>query len=143
MKLIFVMILVLGIMAYSANGQIKGRKFADSAMVYKGFGMGGTTASLHNYSKAVDTMGSVIKSPLSNQYLDTLNLLLNSVKPKRHFQQKIGPSYYAAFSKDRQLHRIAVIEGFGIIDLTSNLEYSLRGTPFIRIFNRLIEDNYR
>jgi hypothetical protein len=40
MKLIFVMILVLGIMAYSANGQIKGRKFADSAMVYKGFGMG-------------------------------------------------------------------------------------------------------
>lgn len=116
------MFLVVGVFAYSANGQTKGRKFADSAMVYKGFSIGGTTANIHNYSKAVDTMDTVIKSQLSNKYLDTLNLLLNSVKPKRHFQQKIGPSYYAAFSRDRRLHRIAIIKGFGIIDLTSNLE---------------------
>src|ERR1700676_176463 len=91
--------------------------FADAAFIYKGFGSGGTTASLWFYSKAVDTARNVTRSQLSTWLLDTLNFLVGHVKSSRHFQQKVGPSFYASIIKTSKERRIAIVPEWAIIDL--------------------------
>ncbi len=117
--------------------------FADTAFIYKGFGSGGTTASLWFYSKAVDTVRMVTRSQLSTRLLDTLNFLFGHVKSKRHFQQKVGPSFYAAIIKNDKERRIAVVPGWAIIDLANKRQYVFRDTPYIGMYNRFVDENYR
>ncbi|MGO6841550.1 hypothetical protein ACCS87_36515, partial [Rhizobium ruizarguesonis] len=74
--------------------------FADTIFIYKGYALGGSTASLKYRSKAIDTTRYVGRIQLDRQDVDTLNFLIGQVKSKRHFQQKIGPSYYASIIKN-------------------------------------------
>ena len=91
----YILSLILTITTISCFCQVEQNKFADSVIIYIGFYSGGTTADLRWNSDAVDTMKTVIKTKLSKNYLDTLNFLIEQIKPHRHHQQKVGPSNYA------------------------------------------------
>ena len=117
--------------------------FADTLFIYKGFGRGGTTASLWFYSKAVDTISTISKTQLNASSVDTLNYLITKVKSKRHFQQKVGPSFYASITRDGKERRIAVVPNWGIIDLANKRQYVFRDTPYSAIYNRFVDESYR
>jgi hypothetical protein len=123
--------------------QQTGKSFADTAFIYKGFGSGGTTANLRFHSKAIDTIRNVAKIQLNGPSLDTLNFLIAHVKSERHFQQKVGPSFYASIIKDAQERRIAVVPNWAIIDLKNKRQYVFRDTPYAGIYYRFMEKNYR
>ena len=105
--------------------------------------MGGSTASLWFFSRYVDTVRNVVKSQLPAPYLDTLNFLMGQVRSSRHFQQKIGPSYYAVVIKDGQERRMAMVPGWAIIDLSKKRQYVFRHTPYFELYERFLEKNYR
>ena len=88
-------------------------------------------------------MKHVNKIPLNNYDLDTLNFLLAQVTSKRHFQQKVGSSFYARLIKDGKESRLAVVPGWAIIDLTHNRQYIFRNTVYADIYNRLVNKLYR
>ena len=134
--------LFFGMTTICSFGQQTDKTFADTVFIFKGFGSGGTTASLWFYSKAVDTMSNVARIQLNTQYLDTLNFLVGQVKPKKHFQQKVGPSFYASITKNSQERRIAIVPGWGIIDLRNKKQYAFRDTPYSEIYNRFVDKNY-
>ena len=138
-KMKFWFLLFFGTTAIYSFGQQTDRSFADIVVIFKGLGSGGSTASLWFYSKAADTMSSVSRVQLSTQYLDTLIFLVAQVKPKRHFQQKVGSSFYASIIKDGQERRIAIVPGWGIIDLKKKKQYAFRGTPYFEIYNRFVD----
>jgi hypothetical protein len=131
---------IAGLCSYS---QQVDKSFADTGFIYKGFGSGGTTANLWFYSKAVDTIPSVTKFKLNAQALDTLNFLIGHIKSKRHFQQKIGRSFYAIIIKEGQERRIAIVPNWAIIDLQNKRQYVFRSTPYFEIYNRFVDENYR
>lgn len=116
---------------------------ADTAYIYKGFKQGGSTNSISNHSHKLDTMANVQKVMLTKEALDTLNFLLGQARPKKHFQQKIGPSFYAEIVKNGSKHRIAIISEWAIIDLTTKRQYVFRDTPYADIFNRFVNAQYR
>jgi hypothetical protein len=118
------------------------QKFADSAIVFKGYGYGGSTANLKWNSRAVDTIRTVTKVELQKEYLDTLNYLIQKVKAQRHNQQKVGPSFYASIYIKGQERRIAIVPRFGIIDLNNKKQFIFRNTPYSKIFDRFVEKNY-
>ena len=115
----------------------------DSVFIYQGFYSGGTTADLNWNSIAVDTMKRITKIKMEKIDVDSLNLLIESVNKKKHHQQKVGPSYYAAFYSEGKLHRVSVIPHCCLIDLTVKREYRFRNTDYMKIFDRIIEKNYR
>jgi hypothetical protein len=141
MKISFLLLLTMT--SFCLYGQHTANSFADTAYIYKGFGAGGTTANLRYYSKAVDTMQKVSKLQLDALSLDSLNYLIRQVQPKRHFQQKIGTSYYATVIKNRQWHRLAIVPNWGIIDLTNNRQYVFKLTPYAEIYQRFVNKIYR
>ncbi|WP_041257671.1 hypothetical protein [Fibrella aestuarina] len=127
----------------TAKSQQADKGFADAVFIYKGYALGGSTASLKHHSKAVDTIRHVSKIQLDRQDVDTLKFLIGQVKSKRHFQQKIGPSYYARIIKNGQERRIALVPGWAVIDLQNMRQYVFRDTPYGELYNRFIEKNYR
>ena len=116
--------------------------FADAAYIFKGLNYGGSTASLWYYSKAVDTAQNVTKIQLNKNWLDTLNYLVSQVKSKKHYQQKVGPSFYASIIKDGQERRLAIVAGWAIIDLRNKRQYVFRDTPYFEIYRRFVDRNY-
>jgi hypothetical protein len=139
----FYSFLLLTVMSFCSFAQQADKPFADTAFVYKGFGSGGTTANLGYYSKAVDTMQNVTRNQLDAPSLDTLNFLVRHVKSNRHFQQKVGRSYYLSIINDGQERRIAVIPDWAIIDLENKRQYVFRNTPYAEVYNRFVERNVR
>ena len=139
----FLFLLLFTAITVCSYSQLAGNSFADTAFIYKGFGSGGTTANLWFYSKAVDTIQSVTKSQLDTEYLDTLNYLIEHVKSKRHFQQKIGPSFYASIIKDGRERRIAIVPNWAIIDLENKRQFVFRGTPYFEIYYRFVDEEFR
>lgn len=140
MKFWFLLCTMASFCSYS---QQTNKTFADTIFIYKGFSSGGTTANLWFYSKAVDTNRNVTKIQLNAQSLDTLNFLIGHVKSKRHFQQKVGRSFYASIIKDRHERRIAIVPNWAIIDLDNKRQYVFRDTPYAEIYNRFVDKNYR
>ena len=117
--------------------------FADSAIAFKSFYKGGSTANLHYYSNALDTMNRIPQIAITSFDLDTLNFLIKNVNSKKHHQRKVGPCYYSYVYNKGKLHKVAVIPDYGFIDLSTNLEYDLRNTKYTQALNRLISRNYR
>jgi len=117
--------------------------FADTIFIYKGFGVGGTTASLWYYSHAVDTMHNVSKVQLSKKYVDTLNYLLAHVTSKKHFQQKVGPSFYASVVKNGDERRIALLPKWAVIDLSKKRQYVFKDSSYEAMYQRLIDANFQ
>ena len=117
-------------------------KFADSVIIYKGLYSGGTTANLRYLSIAADTMTNVTKVVLRMETVDSLNLLLKGIKVKKHFQQKIGPSYYAVVHRNDKEYKFAIIPNFALIDLTNSKQYNL--SPKLKsLITEIINKNYR
>ena len=114
----------------------------DSAIVYKGFGIGGTTSNLSWNSNMLDT-SNYARERLSLAYLDTLKLFMTSINSSKHYQQKVGPSYYGVLYSNNQKHRLAFVPDFGIIDLSTKRQYVLRDTQFENTFERFIKYNCR
>ena len=139
----FWFLLLFTMLSFCSLSQQTGKTFADTAFIYKGFGSGGTTANLWFYSKAIDTIQNVTKIQLNIQFLDTLNFLIGQAKSKRHFQQKVGRSFYASIIKDGQERRIAIVPNWAIIDLQNKRQYVFRDTPYFEIYNRFVDKNYR
>ena len=139
----YILSLILTITTISCFCQVEQNKFADSVIIYIGFYSGGTTADLRWNSDAVDTMKTVIKTKLSKNYLDTLNFLIEQIKPHRHHQQKVGPSNYACVFQNGRKHKIAIVPNCCIIDLTTKEQYDFLKTDYIAIFNRFVNFNYR
>ena len=139
----FWLLLLFTTMTISSYTQPTTNFFADTTYIYKGFGSGGTTTNLWFYSKAVDTVRSITKSQLDAKYLDTLNYLIEHVKSKRHFQQKIGPSFYASIIKKGRERRIAIVPNWGIIDLQNKRQFIFKGTPYFEIYNRFVDEEFR
>ena len=142
-KLKYYFLLIFPLTSFCSFAQQTEKSFVDTAFAYQGFGSGGTTANLWFYSKAVDTMQNVTKRQLDAESLDTLNLLLGNVKSKRHFQQKIGPSYYASLFVGVLERRIAIVPDWAIIDLANKRQYVFRNTPYAGIYNRFVDRNFR
>jgi hypothetical protein len=115
----------------------------DSAFVFKGFGAGGSTASLHHYSRMVDTLKYVTKVKMDVTALDTLNYLMAQIKPRKHRQQKIGPSFYASVYINGVERRIALVPRWAIIDLENKRQYSFSNTPYAAIYDRFITRHYQ
>lgn len=114
----------------------------DSVFIYKGFFSGGTTAVLRYNSNMLDTsMSPQIKLSTSN--LDTLKLFMRPNTSTKHFQQKVGPSYYAVLYSNKQKHKLAIVPRFGIIDLSTKRQYVLKNTEYENIYERFVENNCR
>jgi thiol-disulfide isomerase/thioredoxin len=139
----FWFLLLFTVASFCSYCQKTDKTFADTAFVYKGFDLGGTTINLWFYSKAVDTIKNITKIQLNGQSTDTLNFLIRHIKPKRHFQQKVGRSFYASIIKDGQERRIAIVPNWAIIDLENKIQYVFKDTPYAEIYSRFVDKNYR
>ena len=142
-KLILLLVVFALLKTINSFAQSPAASFADTVFVYNGFGVGGTTASLRYYSHAVDTMRNVTKVQLTKEYVDTLNYLLAHVVSKKHFQQKIGPSFYASVIKNGDERRIALLPRWAVIDLSKKRQYVFKDSSYEAMYQRLIDTNYR
>lgn len=140
MKSLF--ILLFTVITLCSYCQTTGDSFADTAFIYKGFSSGGSTANLWFYSKAVDTIHNVTKSQLNKKSLDTLNYLIDHIKSKKHFQQKIGRSFYASIIKNGKERRIVIIPNWGIIDLKNKKQFVFKNTKYFEVFTRFVDEEF-
>lgn len=142
MKPVLYMFLFLptGLLAQNVSGQL----VVDSGIVYENFYKGGTTAMISYYSLSIDTMAQVDRKPISRAYIDTLSAILSGLKPKRHFQQKIGPGKYAKVYISGIPHRLAFIDNWAIIDFSCRpyKQIVVTKTKYANTFHSFIKNNW-
>ncbi len=144
MKILLIGFLVISCNAFAQNSKSTLKQlFADTIYVYKGYITGGTTSNLQIASYRVDSILNVQKVMLDQAAVDTLNFLISQIKPKRHFQTKVGPSYYAKVISDHKIINVAFLDEVGFIDLTNRRQYFFVHTPFEATYKRFVDKIYR
>nr|WP_199158920.1 hypothetical protein [Pedobacter sp. ASV2] len=113
----------------------------ESGIVYTNFRGGGSTSAIKYNSIAIDSMKSVGKIKLKQEDIDTLQMILSNVKARKHSQQKVGPCYYIKIIINQVSHRIALIPGIVMIDLTDNKQFLLKSQDYIDFTKRFIQRN--
>jgi hypothetical protein len=116
----------------------------DSGVFYSGKLYGGSTNAIRMVSRHADSIPEVIKTHFLTASLDTISLLLSAVKRQRHFQQKIGKAKYAKVYHGGHSMHLAFIPGWAILhfDGQRNYQYVIRGTPYEKTFDRLVNTNW-
>ena len=139
-KSYLILIFILTITSVAKSQKIK-TLAVDSGIAYLKFRAGGSTARIGYLSYVLDTAKSVKKINISKSDIDTLNRLFATIKSKRHYQQKIGQSYYLKLYMGQSSYRVAFFPGYCLLDIQNKREYRLTKPEDANFILRFIARN--